>query len=350
MPQRRSQPEVIPESALLERDLARYDCIFLCNVAQFTASEARVLDNVLKRGGGLVFFLGDQVLADRYNRELAGEQGVRVLAGAAGRAGRPRPQYRFDPLDYRHPLVSVFHGREQSGLLDHAGLQVLSPGCRDPKAQRGAGLRRRRPGDRRGADPRRAARSWWPPRARCRRSIRRRKQSLDHDARLAQLRADRAGDCWPWPCAGRWPSTTSRSASRWANRSTAAGHPLGRERDHARGGARGSADDARRADEPLVVRRHAAERRLPRRARRADLARGGVRRQRRHGRKRPDANRARRVAARSLPRTARPTLDEAGFARRSAAAAACTSACCTAVLGLLFAETFLAWRFGHATR
>src|SRR5207253_1437762 len=28
-------PEVLPESALLERDLSRYDCVFLCNVGQF---------------------------------------------------------------------------------------------------------------------------------------------------------------------------------------------------------------------------------------------------------------------------------------------------------------------------
>jgi hypothetical protein len=110
------QPEVIPESSLLERDLTRYDCIFLCNVAQFTSNEARVLENVLKHGGGLVFFLGDQVLADRYNRELGGEQGVRVLP-AQLKELVSEAQYHFDPLNYRHPLVSVFQGREQAGLL-----------------------------------------------------------------------------------------------------------------------------------------------------------------------------------------------------------------------------------------
>ncbi|MBI3837205.1 MAG: BatA domain-containing protein, partial [Planctomycetia bacterium] len=112
------QPETIPESTLLERDLSRYDCIFLCNVAQFTASEARVLEAFLKRGGGLVFFLGDQVLADRYNRELTGEQGVRILpAQLKELVSEAQYQYRFDPLNYRHPLVSAFQGREQAGLL-----------------------------------------------------------------------------------------------------------------------------------------------------------------------------------------------------------------------------------------
>lgn len=110
------EPEVIAESALLERDLSRYDCVFLCNVAQFTPNEARVLSGVLKRGGGLVFFLGDQVLADRYNRELAGQQHGRVLPATIGPQAGSTHHY-FDPLNYRHPLVSVFQGREQSGLL-----------------------------------------------------------------------------------------------------------------------------------------------------------------------------------------------------------------------------------------
>ena len=110
------QPEIIPESALLERDLTRYDCTFLCNIAQFTANEARVLERVLEHGGGLVFFLGDQVLVDRYNRELTGEHGVRILPAKLQELVS-EAQYHFDPLNYRHPLMQVFQGREQSGLL-----------------------------------------------------------------------------------------------------------------------------------------------------------------------------------------------------------------------------------------
>ena len=115
------QVEVAAENALLERNLATYDCLFLCNVAQFTASEARALDAYLQAGGCVVFFLGDQVLADRYNRELG-------IAGQ-GRAGGPhilparlgsvidRPQFRLDPLGYRHPILDAFRGRGQNSLL-----------------------------------------------------------------------------------------------------------------------------------------------------------------------------------------------------------------------------------------
>jgi hypothetical protein len=111
------RPEVITESALVERDLAQYDCVFLCNVAQFTSSEARLLEGVLRRGGGLVFFLGDQVLSERYNRELTGEQGTRILPARLA-ALVSETQYYFDPLNYQHPLMKVFEGREQSGLLN----------------------------------------------------------------------------------------------------------------------------------------------------------------------------------------------------------------------------------------
>lgn len=109
------RPEVFPESALLELDLDRYDCIFLCNVAQFTASEASVLDAYLQNGGGLIFFMGDQVRPESYNRQLAGGN-VRVLPARLAEVV-PQGTYWFDPLDYQHPIISPFRGQEQAGLL-----------------------------------------------------------------------------------------------------------------------------------------------------------------------------------------------------------------------------------------
>ncbi len=110
-------PEVVAESELLERDLGDYDCVFLCEVAQFTASEARVLDSYLNGGGNLVFFLGERVLADRYNRELGGRAGgVRVLPALLV-PGETEPQESLDPLGYRHPIVRAFQGRQRAGLL-----------------------------------------------------------------------------------------------------------------------------------------------------------------------------------------------------------------------------------------
>lgn len=107
---------VIAETALLEMDLSRYDCIFFSNVGQFTRGEAQVLSAYLKGGGGLVFFLGDRVLADRYNQELGGQNGERLLPVLLEQPV-VSSQYAFDPLGYRHPIVAVFRGNEDAGLL-----------------------------------------------------------------------------------------------------------------------------------------------------------------------------------------------------------------------------------------
>jgi len=116
------QAEIVTESALLERDLAPYDCVLLCDVAQFTASEARVLDGYVANGGNLVFFLGPSVLVDRYNEVLGGsgpadgESRRRLLPARLGPLV-DKPVWRLDPMEYAHPIVRPFRGREEAGLL-----------------------------------------------------------------------------------------------------------------------------------------------------------------------------------------------------------------------------------------
>jgi hypothetical protein len=108
--------EVAAESSLQERDLGVYDCVFLSDVAQFTTSEARVLDAYLGHGGNLVFFLGEQVSADHYNRELGDAGGRKILPAELGKVVTER-QATVDPLGYAHPIVQVFRGRDKAGLL-----------------------------------------------------------------------------------------------------------------------------------------------------------------------------------------------------------------------------------------
>ena len=108
---------VIAETALLEADLSRYDCIFLSNVAQFTRGEAQALSAYLKAGGGLVFFLGNRVLADRYNQELGGADGSSRLLPVVLEQPISGTNYWFGPLEYKHPIVAVFRGNEDAGLL-----------------------------------------------------------------------------------------------------------------------------------------------------------------------------------------------------------------------------------------
>jgi hypothetical protein len=110
--------EVVGERELLERDLNPYDCLFLANVQQFTANEAQVLRKYLEQGGGLVFFLGEQVRADSYNEHLfaPAEENLRVLPARLVTAAT-ESQYRFQPGDYRHPIIRAFRGQDRAGLL-----------------------------------------------------------------------------------------------------------------------------------------------------------------------------------------------------------------------------------------
>lgn len=106
--------EIVTESALLERNLAEYDCVVLCNVGRFGPDEANVLADFLQRGGGLMFFLGDRVQLNNYNEYLCGERRVlpaRLVELAA------EGQYFLDPLDYRHPLAAAFRGNDRSGMF-----------------------------------------------------------------------------------------------------------------------------------------------------------------------------------------------------------------------------------------
>lgn len=111
-------PRVITETQLLETDLTRYDCIFLADVGQFTGAEARALASYLKGGGGLVFFMGNQVRLDSYNQALLGlrPEEPRIMPGELIEVVDEN-QYSLDPLGYRHPIVSPFRGQQQAGLL-----------------------------------------------------------------------------------------------------------------------------------------------------------------------------------------------------------------------------------------
>ncbi len=115
----RIRVEQAPESTLLEADLKQYDCIFLCNVGRFSRDEAQVLRQYLHSGGGLVFFLGDQVQSESYNQELASDDaGKRVLPAKLGPTSKATESgYPFDPLNFRHPIVAPFEGFKNAGLL-----------------------------------------------------------------------------------------------------------------------------------------------------------------------------------------------------------------------------------------
>ncbi len=114
------RPTASTESGLLEENLTDFDCVVLANVAQLTEQEYKVLQRYLHLGGSLVWFFGDQVDIDSYNRVLwrngKGVLPVKLLKGvdAGGPSGTGTT---FDPLGYRHPIVRPFEGVERAGLL-----------------------------------------------------------------------------------------------------------------------------------------------------------------------------------------------------------------------------------------
>jgi hypothetical protein len=127
------RPVIVAEGDLAETQLAGFDCVFLCNVAQLTANEAERLTRYAEGGGGVVFFLGDRVVPDSYNAFApsakstirnpqsaiatgAHDAPIRLIPARIGALVTER-QFGLDPLDYRHPIVALFRGRERAGLL-----------------------------------------------------------------------------------------------------------------------------------------------------------------------------------------------------------------------------------------
>ena len=106
---------VVNEAQLGRQDLAPFDAVILCNVATFRQVEVSALESYLKQGGGVVVFSGDQVQADGYNRLLhAGGKGLLPASLGpivGGDAGQGETAFTFDPLGYKHPLVSDFGGQ-----------------------------------------------------------------------------------------------------------------------------------------------------------------------------------------------------------------------------------------------
>ncbi len=105
--------EVVAESQLSRRELAPYDAVILCNIAQFTESEVAALDDYLKQGGGVIVFGGDQVVPENYNRLLfADGKGLlpASIGPSVGDAAKKEASFGFNPLGFKHPIVAEFAG------------------------------------------------------------------------------------------------------------------------------------------------------------------------------------------------------------------------------------------------
>jgi hypothetical protein len=124
-----TRPEVIPEADLAAKDLSRYDCVFLCNVALVTPTEAALLQSYVEAGGGLIVAVGDRVSAENYNTLLY-RDGKGVLPARLGdrvgdAADRTRGGFTFDAQDLSHPVLAPFRGNPAAGLDRAVTLEFL---------------------------------------------------------------------------------------------------------------------------------------------------------------------------------------------------------------------------------
>lgn len=112
------QCDLAPENGLLDRELAAYQAIFLCDVAQFTQGEARALRGFVSQGGVLFVFMGQRVLAAQYNQLLVQAAEPALLPFALGAVVDTSQQPRsIDARGYRHPALAVFEGQPPARQL-----------------------------------------------------------------------------------------------------------------------------------------------------------------------------------------------------------------------------------------
>jgi hypothetical protein len=119
--------EIVNESQLGSRDLAPFDAVVLCNIAQLTPPEVTALDAYLKQGGGLVVFSGDQVIIDNYNQLLfADGKGLlpASIAGIVGDAQAKKDGFEFDARDYKHPIVNLFDNADSNVIAGLTGAKT----------------------------------------------------------------------------------------------------------------------------------------------------------------------------------------------------------------------------------
>ncbi len=117
--------EIIATPALVSADLPTFDAVFLCNIADLSPREQRLLQRYVAEGGAVVVILGDRIQPAVYNEFLnpppakGGARGgmtprlLSVIIADQPAAG----DWRLDPLDYRHPVVVPFADRTRAGLL-----------------------------------------------------------------------------------------------------------------------------------------------------------------------------------------------------------------------------------------
>ena len=104
----------------LNKGLVNYDSVFFCDMARWRASEARMVAEFVRKGGGAVFWLGEQAEPASYNDNLY-QEGKGILPA---KLIRPLPapqgslfQFQADPSAFLYPPLGAFRTAEDKQSL-----------------------------------------------------------------------------------------------------------------------------------------------------------------------------------------------------------------------------------------
>jgi hypothetical protein len=112
---------VINAQELDSAKLDPYDAVFLCNVTDFTESTLAAFADYLKKGGGLVFFPGENVQVRQYNNELAKKYQflpATLSEEAHGDASRDDQFTLLQDKNFEHPIAALWNDPASSGTLN----------------------------------------------------------------------------------------------------------------------------------------------------------------------------------------------------------------------------------------
>lgn len=103
-------PETLSLGRLTDLEISKYSAVLLGGVEQLSPREAQTLTEYVRQGGGLALLLGPSST----QQSLTELQAV-LPTGVTG--ALVEGEFKFDPLEYQHPIVAPFRGQPQAGLL-----------------------------------------------------------------------------------------------------------------------------------------------------------------------------------------------------------------------------------------
>jgi hypothetical protein len=111
-------PAVISDLELSNQALGENRAVILANVARVDPAEAKRLQQYVEQGGTLIWFMGDQVDRESYNRVLlpAGLMPGPLTRRVTSGSNEGGFLFDFNPNGLLHPYLSLFKNQEKSGL------------------------------------------------------------------------------------------------------------------------------------------------------------------------------------------------------------------------------------------